>query len=328
MKKILLTICTAFSLAQSQAQVDAHFSQYYAFPLWMNPAMTGAFDGGVRVAGIYRNQWHDITSPFSTAGLSADFTTGSNINIGINLMNQTAGDAGYRLMNGGISIAYSGVRLGADGDKQILLGLQAGFISRRFDPSRFQFGDQWNAATGFNPATPSADVLSQTSASAFDAAAGIAFLDRNEDAQVRPFAGFSVAHLTQPEDPFVSGNKTRLPMRFIFHGGARINVSETATITPNILYMRQGTADEKMIGAVAGIAVNETTDILFGANYRFADAIAPLAGFRFSNLTLGLSYDSNLSNLGKMAGTANSFELSLTFTAPRYEEKGIPCPRF
>ena len=48
------------------AQVDPHFTQYYIHTSWLNPAMTGLFDGDYRIAGIYRNQWGNVGSPFST----------------------------------------------------------------------------------------------------------------------------------------------------------------------------------------------------------------------------------------------------------------------
>src|SRR5690349_6455580 len=115
MKKLFFSIAIFVAAASAQAQVDPHFSQYYAHPLWLNPAMTGAFNGTVRVAGIYRSQWGSVTNPFATSGLSADVVTGKNINIGASVLNQTAGDAGYRYMHGSLSIAYSGLKFGIDG---------------------------------------------------------------------------------------------------------------------------------------------------------------------------------------------------------------------
>lgn len=328
MRKITITIASLLIFIACKSQVDAHFSQYYAHPLWLNPAMTGAFDGKLRVTAIYRSQWNSINDPFITSGLSADVVTGKNLNIGLSLLNQTAGTAGYRYMNGSISFTYSGLRLGEEGTQHVLLGMQIGLLNRRFDPTKFQFGDQWNPATGFDPTTATADLLSKTSASSFDAGAGIAWLDATPDKNVNPFAGFSLLHLTRPYDPFISGNKAFLPFRYAVHGGARIRIAENATITPNILYLRQGNAEEKMIGATANLSVNEPTDLLFGLNYRIGDAISPMAGLRYQNFTLGLSYDNTISNLSKTAGKANSFEISLSFTTPRSEYKGIPCPKF
>ena len=60
-----------FFFAATQAQ-DIHFSQFYASPLTLNPALSGFHDGTFRVAGIYRNQWRSVTTPFQTYGASFD----------------------------------------------------------------------------------------------------------------------------------------------------------------------------------------------------------------------------------------------------------------
>jgi type IX secretion system PorP/SprF family membrane protein len=327
MKKLLTLFFLGWSLC-GHAQVDPHFSQYYAYPLWLNPALTGGFDGGLRITGIYRNQWGSITNPFATMGLSADVVTGANINFGANIFRQTAGDAGYHYTTATASIAYSGVRFGSDGAQQLVIGIQGGLISRGFNPAKFQFGDQWNASTGFNPASPSADLLTKTSAAALDLGAGIAYLDYSQDKNINFFGGFSAMHLNGPEDPFINGNKQKLPMRFTVHAGAKIIVAEKISITPNLLYLRQGTSEEKMIGAAAEIALQDNTSFIFGSNYRFEDAIAPFVGVRYNDFVLGASYDKTISNLGKMVSNTSSIELSLRYILPKTEGKEIPCPKF
>ena len=53
---------------------DRHFSQFYASPLTMNPALTGAFAGKFRIAGIYRDQWRPaLERPFTTISTALDF---------------------------------------------------------------------------------------------------------------------------------------------------------------------------------------------------------------------------------------------------------------
>ena len=46
---------------------DIHFSQYYASPLTLNPALTGKFNGLWRVTGIYRDQFRNSVSQNSMA---------------------------------------------------------------------------------------------------------------------------------------------------------------------------------------------------------------------------------------------------------------------
>jgi len=45
MRSFHLTVFTLLALLAAcpgRAQVDPHFSQYYVYPMWLNPALTGA----------------------------------------------------------------------------------------------------------------------------------------------------------------------------------------------------------------------------------------------------------------------------------------------
>ena len=71
MKRVILTlfICVAF-WGETIGQ-DPNFSQFFASPLTLNPALTGKFDGLYRIAGNYRNQWPTFNNAFTTASFSA-----------------------------------------------------------------------------------------------------------------------------------------------------------------------------------------------------------------------------------------------------------------
>jgi type IX secretion system PorP/SprF family membrane protein len=325
----LLIIITLASF-ESRAQIDPHFSQYYVYPAWLNPALTGAFDGDYRLSAIYRTQWGNVTSPFSTFGAAADITTDRNFNFGASVLNQSAGDGGYNYTTGYANFAYTGVKFGAQQTHQLAFGMQLGFIQRKFDPSKLTFGDQWNPITGYNPGTPSADVLSRTSAMSFDAGAGVLYYDAQPGKKYNLFGGFSVAHLTRPKDQFSSKGDARFPMRYIGHAGVRLALSDKVSLTPNVMYMRQGSASEKMVGAYAQMNAAMNADFLLGANYRVKDAISAYAGFIYKTMTLGASYDINTSDLGKMVNGSNSFEISLTFIGRKKSktpEVEFVCPR-
>ena len=69
---LLFVVCAAFSDAQ-----DVHFSQYYAAPLTLNPALTGLVNGVFRASFNYRNQWFNIPTlntiaPYQTYQASFD----------------------------------------------------------------------------------------------------------------------------------------------------------------------------------------------------------------------------------------------------------------
>ncbi len=327
---LFLVLAAGLAVKESNAQVDPHFSQYYVYPAWLNPSLTGAFDGQYRVSGIYRTQWGNISSPFATYGVSAEFTTEKNINYGASVMRQTAGDGGYSYTTAYGNVSYTGVRFGPNQTKRVVFGIQAGMIQRRFDRSKLTFGDQWNPIFGFNPGTPSADVLSRSTASAFDVGAGAMYFDAQPGKKANLFAGFSVSHLTQPEDKFSASGDEKFPMRYTAHAGIRLTINEMFSITPNLLYLKQGSAQEKMVGAYGQYKATPDVDVMIGANYRFEDAISPFIGFTYKNMVLGASYDINTSDLGKMANGSNSFEISLSFIgrkATKTPEVEFVCPR-
>lgn len=326
---LALLMCTAANNLKAQ---DPHYTQYYIYPSWLNPALTGVFDGECRVSGIYRSQWGNVSAPYKTPGISADFNTIRNASFGVSALQQKAGDGGYSYTTAYGSMAFSGVRFGRNGFHRLNLGLQAGIIQKKFDPTKASFGNQYNPATGeFDPGMAAGESFSRTSSTNFDAGAGVLYFDATPGKKMNLFGGFSVSHLTRPSDKFLaSSEETKLAMRYTFHAGVRIMLSETMSITPNALYMRQGGAQEKMLGAFVQCRATEGTDVMLGANMRFGDAVSPFVGLNYKDWVLGVSYDVNTSDLGKIAKGSNSFELSLSTTIRRKaktDEVEFVCPR-
>ena len=329
-KKTILAGSLLLSVS-ANAQVSPHYSQYYSNPLWLNPALTGVIDGDYRVTALYRSQWGDIGNGFKTPGVSADVRLTDNLAVGGHLLDQTAGTAGYHFTNGYASVAYTGLKFGANGYHQISLGLSGGFINRRFDQSKFQTGEQWNPATGFDPSVVSSEAYGKTSATAFDAGFGALYFDGTPGKKVNIYAGVSAFHLTQPTDAFITGgNHEKLPIRYSVHAGAKINLSDKFSLTPNAMDLRQGNAGDKVVGVNAQINAGAGLDVIFGANYRFDDAVIPQVGLLYKNISFGFSYDANTSTLGKNISNANAFEFSITLLG---RKKGsvnttpFVCPR-
>src|SRR5665647_1820207 len=73
MKTRLSLFATLLLMSFFASAQDPHFSQFFASPLTLNPALTGKFDGTLRVAGNYRNQWPAFNNVYTTSTLSVDF---------------------------------------------------------------------------------------------------------------------------------------------------------------------------------------------------------------------------------------------------------------
>ena len=326
--KSSLLLCTVLIAGKTNAQIDPHFSQSYVYPQSLNPALTGVMDGDYRVAGIYRSQWASIDDGFKTIGVAAEYATEKNINFGVGLFQQAAGNGGYKYFTPYGSVSYSGIKFGRDGNQHVSIGINAGIVNRRFDPSNFKTGSQWNGSS-YDPIMLTLITITP-SETLFDIAAGALYYDATPNKKANIFAGFSAGHLTQPKDIFLTNSDSKLPIKYNVHGGVKLHLSETFSLTPNFLYMKQGTAEEKMLGAYGQLKAGEGFDFLMGANYRFNDAFVPFAGFFYKSFVLGLSYDVNTSDLGKITGNANAFEISISYTGkkrPHAIEKPFICPR-
>jgi type IX secretion system PorP/SprF family membrane protein len=320
-------ICVGVSCS-AIAQTDPHFSQSLVHPSIVNPALTGTFDGNVRVTAVFRNQWANISNGFRTYGITADAVTNKNVAVGLSVFNQGTG-TGYVYQNAYASFAYTGVKFGRENTKQLTFALQAGYINKRFDKSKFETGEQWNNITGYNGTAPANETLPTNSSMVFDAGAGILYYDIAADKRMNPFAGFSVSHLTSPEESFFSkGKKTRLPVKITAHASVNYYVTDEVIITPSFLFMQQGEAREMMAGIFLRKSISETTSLLGGVNYRYEDAFVPAVGIEYNSVKIVASYDAAVSDITSIYNT-NSFELSLSYIYKKKElPRGLKCPVF
>jgi type IX secretion system PorP/SprF family membrane protein len=295
--------------------------------------MTGSGDGEYRVAAVYRSQWGSLGNPYRTTGLSFDARTNNHLALGVNLMNQSAGDGGFNYFNTYASIAYTGVRFGKNDEHRIVFAMQAGLINRHVDETKFKWGEQWNPITGYNASNPTTETFASTSATTLDIGTGVMYYDASPHKNANVFAGVSFFHINKPGDPIVATQSVALntiPMRYTVHGGVSLNLADGISIVPHALYMQQGNAKEITLGAYFQKNVNDETTVMVGSYYRNRDAVAPFLAVDYKNLLLGVSYDANISKLGAMAKNINSFELSFTYTK-RNGTKSIfdflHCPR-
>lgn len=327
---LLTTGFLSFFLGQINAQVDPHTSQYYVYPLNLNPAMVGTFNGDVRVGGAYRNQWANIVNPFITQAISVEARTNRNIQFGFNILNQSSGGGGFNYYNTSFSLAYTGIQFGAEAEHHVTFGMQAGVIDRSVNPSKFQLGDQWNPITGYNPGVTN-DKFTVLRSSVLDIGAGLLYYNTSESSRFNPYLGFSAFHLNKPIDPFSQSainSGDIIPVRYVVHGGASMQVAENMLFVPHFIYMKQGTANNFVAGAFWQIDASDDAQVLMGANYRFKDALIPYVGLRYNQQVLAsVSYDANVSSLKSLAGNANCFEFTLSYT---YKSKNrasyLKCP--
>ena len=323
LKKILAVgMFLALGTVGVQAQIDPHFSQYYAHPLWLNPALTGVTDGEYRVSLNAKQQWGSVSNSFLTGGASFDMAPVKNLAFGAMVLNQNSGDINYNHLSAMVSGAYR-IHFGRAGLNMINFGLQAGILNKSFDPSKVTLGSQYNPVTGYDPGLGINESFASSNTLVPDVNAGIMFFDGTPDQRLNAFGGVMAGHITRPVDKFL-GSNIRMPIRYAVHGGTRVRVSEAINITPNGLYMTQGNAREIALGAYAQLMLNQDSDLMFGTNYRVDDAAIAFFGLHLKNMVFGLSYDFNTSSLNRATSSQGGLELSVSFTG----RKGLFGPNF
>lgn len=328
MRKILLMtgLVTLMLVSRTSAQVDAHFTQYYAHPLWLNPALTGVNDGYYRVTANYRYQWPSISSPFTTKGISGDMAVSDAFAVGLTVLSQTTSDGGYYYNNGYLSVSYK-ARLTEY--KIISGGFQVGMLNRGIDPGKFQYGNQYNPLIGYDPTIPSNEQFMRTNATALDGSLGLVYFDAEPDKAMNAFFGVSIYHPTQPRNQFLAnGNNNKIPMRYAVHGGMRMRMSDRVDLTPHAVLLKQGDANEITGGLSLNMQLQEGTDFLLGTTYRLNDAVAPNIGIHLNGLTIGFSYDINMSKMKTASSGNGGYELSISFIGRRkITDAKFVCPR-
>ncbi len=336
MKKYFTTILFLSSALTLMAQ-DPEFSQYYAAPLYLNPAFSGTATDHRFIAN-HRNQWPSITQGFVTYAFSYDYNMDHlNSGLGFLLTTDKAGTANLKSTTLNFQYAYK-VSLS---DKWVLSsGINFGVGFRNVDFNKLIFGDQLAFdATG---TTPSDDPVFSNlqSTTYFDFGGGILVYSR------KFWLGFSAAHLNKPNRSLLD-EEAMIPIKASLHGGVRIPLyngvfkkDRIASIAPSFVYKQQGKFDQLDIGTYffyepvvvglwyRGIPIQQ--DVNDNMNH---DAVVVILGFQMQKIELTYSYDITVSKLGPNSG--GSHELALKYNlnmaaqiTKRKKQKFIPCPTF
>ncbi|MCZ2460570.1 MAG: PorP/SprF family type IX secretion system membrane protein [Chitinophagales bacterium] len=335
-RRILILILCVGLVSVSNAQ-DPNFSQFFASPLTLNPAMTGKFDGVYRVAGNYRNQWPTINNAFTTATASVDFGIMKNripdydqFGVGIMGFSDKAGN-GVLLSNAiALSIAYH-KSLDEDGYHQIGAGFQGGFMNKRLDLTKVVFEDQLTPL-GFTGITSEIFNSNQINVKYFDLNAGVLY-NGTTNGYNNFYFGASMYHINRPKESF-QGGQYFLAARTTFQAGGRIPVGPINFFHFSANYSLQANAHNAMLGGA--YAMNLTgdeespTNLYLGSWFRLGDAIIPYVGLEFGEFQFGATYDINVSSLKPASNLRGGVEISLIYIKKPTDPnaKKLNCPKF
>lgn len=332
LRKLFLLTAIAILLFNIKASgQDPEFSQFYANPLYLNPALAGA-NTCPRLIMNYRNQWPSLSNSFVNYNLSYDQYIDKIFGgIGVLVNADNAGDGILKTTTASLMYAF---RLQVGRDLVFNMALQGSFYQKSLDWYRLQFEDQIDPQQGF--INPTSEQPPDNSSVVFpDFAAGVVFGWKGV-----LHGGVAVHHLLEPNMAFYDQNTNNLPMKITGHFGANINLEggmdEFAGdgdpkfyLSPNVLYQQQGQFHQLN----AGVYVVRYPLIIggwFRHNFENADAVIALIGLQYEALKIGYSYDMTLSELSGNTGGAHEVSVAWQFSCyeKRRRIRAINCPEF
>jgi type IX secretion system PorP/SprF family membrane protein len=332
MKLVLKILSITLLMHVRAAAQDIHFTQFYATPMYLNPAFTGA-NVCSRFVLTYRNQWPGISNVYRSNMVSFDHGfVNSHVGVGLTFGMDEAGAGSLRTTIINPSISYE-----ATINRYSLLrfGLQPGFGIKSVNMGSLVFGDQIYRGGD----VPTVEKLPQ-SAAFFDMGAGVVYAHSNY------WAGASVFHLNVPNESLYSSVYGALPVKYSFHGGAKIDLDKMAIetrekryITPALHYRGQKEFDQFDVGTyfskgifTIGLWYRGLPGIkAYKPGYQNHDAVAIILGVETSKLRCGYSYDKTISDLAGVSRGAHEITLSFQLCAVKKKKrkmKLISCPKF
>lgn len=340
-----------FLLMGTQAHgQDKHFTQFYATPLTLNPALTGAMQGRYRVSSIYRDQWRGVLdNPFVTFSTAIDVNFDvefdsrykDQVAIGLLFFNDKVNGLDFSTNQLALSAAF---HKGLDYDKTqfLSLGIQGGLTQRNINYEDVTFDDQFNAFDEYSFAT--GEIFPENNFSFGDFNIGLNYRILRKRMNIN--AGVAMHHVFQPDVSFYESPEdipdffpnSKLYRQLSAQLSVTIQMTDNLFLSPRALFAKQGPHIELNTGMNLRIKLNDYNNnaLHFGSWVRpvtneddsFAlDALVALVGVELGPVSFGLSYDANLRDLTTYRQGQGAIEFSIAYIGS-FDNEDILCPKF
>lgn len=328
--KYIINSILAFAFVNQVAVAqDIHFSQYSETPSAINPALAGV-TYNTRVIANFKNQWSTVASKYQTLGLSFDQTIknkkfkSSYFAVAFNIFKDVAGDAKLSSTNPNFGVSYI-QRISKK--MKFSGGLQSGFFYRTLDASNLRYDRQYDGYN-YNPNLSTGETPTKSGITSFDLGGGInlnyiqsdKFISAKNAAKID--VGISAFHYRLGKTSFLNSDE-RLKTRMCAYFNGDFNIPNSVNaIMPMFLYMRQGSSNEIIAGALFKFILGDPSTytslkkpraLSIGGYYRFRDAIVPSILFQYNKYAFGVSYDINVSALTPASKRNGGLEIMLRY---------------
>jgi type IX secretion system PorP/SprF family membrane protein len=305
---------------QSMVAQDFFFSQFYAAPLSLNPALTGFSVGDYRAVLNYRDVNKGLIPSRTYMGsfdmkLLKPVVKPDIFAAGLTVVSDQVAQGSFNKLSVLASTAYH-KNFGSNKNHYIALGAQLGMFQRQADLNEYTYPNQWDPVTGYSPSNPRGEDFVTMETTIFDMNLGVFWYGIIGKTGI--FAGGSSFHMLNPKESFLS-DENRLIRRYVGHAGASIYLSEDFNLIPNVVLMYQNAAQQIAAGTMVEWKIPPTkSSFKIGGYYRPSDrSVIASTAVKVDDFELGLSTDF-LSRMQTLSKTQSAFELSLTYSpAPK-----------
>ncbi|MEL7251624.1 MAG: PorP/SprF family type IX secretion system membrane protein [Bacteroidota bacterium] len=353
LSKFLPILVSLFCWQGLSAQ-DIHYTLFDYSPLRANPAFTGAFEGSVRIGGLYRGQWFTVgdfaefTSPsfYADAPIIKGFRDQDWIGVGLFFVNDQFGAAKLRTSGGALSASY---HLANKKRTSVLtLGAQYGNMQRRLDPGADLIYEQTiDEPFGGGGGTGTLEFANGANSplgepSYTDINVGLLYrtqIDKTSNLEI----GVAGLHLNSDNNSLLSGSagggggggiagRSERNLTITSHAIYEQQINDDWSINPKLFWQTtEGGGNNLLLQAWMGRKMNEDLQLNFGLGYRAGDAANILLGAYYKDLRVALAYDLNVSGANAITNYQGGFELGAYYIIKIYKQPELPptilCPR-
>jgi len=304
------------------AAQDFTFSQFYEQPLLRNPALAGIFTGDLRVSMAYRDQWGSITVPFRTTSLSIEnkIPIGNQhdvLTIGSQMSMDAAGDIRLKRTQFLPAINFS-KSLNDEKDTYLSLAFMGGPVSSQFDVSQLKLGDQFVGGS-YNAGNATSQPITNSSYSYWDLTTGLCFSTTFEN-KTRFYVAAGLAHFLKPTiRSLTTTDAGFLAPKLTFNIGSHARVGDNGHVIAFADYYSQNGNRQILGGLMYGLDLvkNEeeesATAFYVGSFLRWGDALIPVVKMELEHMSIGISYDVNVSKLNVASNWRGGLELTMAY---------------
>jgi type IX secretion system PorP/SprF family membrane protein len=293
---------------------SAHFTQYFNSGPFLNPSLTG-IDVQKQATLLYRNHWPQLENSFITQAFIYESNIKRSTNgFAFSLLNDRAGAGNFSQNSINISYAHE---ISISQDWYLRSGIMGGYSIKSVDWDQLVFEDMIDPRNGVSYDSQQAR---GENIDHFDVSMGFTLFSEKH------FLGFSVDHLTQPKGGLINQvGESVLKRAYAFQVGTQIGMGNQTSLTPVILFRKQGKHDVLQTGALMTIG-----SVQVGAWYGSEERLILSSGMNIRHFSFTYSYDLYSSKL--LNQPLGSHELSMQYRFQKHHRKKNyrrqSCPKF